>query len=98
MYERTSACDRIACMQQCETSKTTETNASSVRLGVPVWVQCPGFRCLAYQDAAGGWRTFFRGETLSQAVPITETTATEFQSALKAARPIRRETNSLPAK
>ena len=41
--------------------------------GKPVWVQCPGYRCLAYQDLQGKWRTFFRGEILSNAISMAET-------------------------
>ena len=39
-------------------------------VGEPVWVQCPGFRCLAYLDAEGKWRTLFRGKELLGQVTI----------------------------
>jgi hypothetical protein len=38
----------------------------------PVWVQCPGFRCLAYRDGQGTWRSFFNGDVLSNAVLIAD--------------------------
>jgi len=41
--------------------------------GEPVLVQCSEFRCLAYRDRRGNWRTFFRDEVLSGAVVIVDT-------------------------
>ena len=34
-------------------------------IGEPVWVQCDGFRCLAYLDTKGAWRTFYDDSKLS---------------------------------
>jgi hypothetical protein len=74
MFERTHFLSRITSMDMAEGTTKTETNGESegADWGTPVWVQCTGFRCLAYQDADGKWRTLFRGEVLSDAVSIAE--------------------------
>jgi len=41
----------------------------------PVWVQCPGFRCLAYLDEDGKWRTVFNNEILTRVLVICDITA-----------------------
>ena len=38
--------------------------------GVPVWVQCPGFRTMAFRDAKGAWRTVARGQELKVSVEV----------------------------
>ena len=35
-----------------------------------VWVQCKGFRCLAYSDAAGKWINFYTGKKLTDFVKV----------------------------
>jgi hypothetical protein len=30
-----------------------------------VWVQCKGYRCLAYRDATGKWINFYTGKELT---------------------------------
>lgn len=40
------------------------------RVEAPVWVQCEGFRCLAYRDRRGDWRTFARDEKLPRVVRV----------------------------
>jgi hypothetical protein len=35
-----------------------------------VWVQCRGFRCLAYSDAAGQWINFYTGKKLTDFVKM----------------------------
>jgi len=37
-----------------------------------VLVQCEGFRCLAYQDPRGTWRSFFNGEALPLPLEVVE--------------------------
>ena len=32
--------------------------------GVPVQVQCAGFKCLAFRDKQGNWKDFFTRESL----------------------------------
>jgi len=32
------------------------------------WVQCHGYRCLAYHDAKGRWINFYNGKVLTQSV------------------------------
>jgi len=34
------------------------------------WVQCKGYRCLAYSDAAGRWVNFYTGEVLNEAIRV----------------------------
>jgi hypothetical protein len=36
----------------------------------PVWVQCKGYRCLAYLDATGKWINFYNGEKLTDFVKV----------------------------
>ena len=36
-----------------------KVHKKKLRDGEPVWVQCEGFRCLAFQDKQGQWRAFF---------------------------------------
>jgi hypothetical protein len=38
--------------------------------GERVVVQCPGFRCLAYRDASGGWREAYDKEQLPEVLEI----------------------------
>jgi GH24 family phage-related lysozyme (muramidase) len=38
--------------------------------GAQVWVQCEGFRTLAYRDAKGKWRTVSKGEELKGVVTV----------------------------
>ena len=35
-----------------------------------VWVQCKGYRCLAYSDATGKWINFYTGKKLKDFVKI----------------------------
>jgi len=35
-----------------------------------VWVQCKGYRCLAYLDASGKWINFYTGRKLTGFVKI----------------------------
>ena len=37
-------------------------------LAVPVYVQCEGFRCLAYRDKSGNWINYYSGEPLQGTV------------------------------
>jgi hypothetical protein len=39
-------------------------------VGEPIWVQCRGFRTLAYRDAKGMWRTVARGEELEGPIKV----------------------------
>ena len=39
-------------------------------VGQQVWVQCEGFRTLAYRDAHGKWKTVAKGEELSGLVKV----------------------------
>ena len=65
---------RIAGMKVMDGRREKEINGEVVGqdLGKPVWVQCPGFRCLAYRDGQGNWRTFFQGDVLADAVSVNE--------------------------
>jgi hypothetical protein len=35
-----------------------------------VWVQCKGYRCMAYLDASGKWINFYTGEKLTDFVKV----------------------------
>ena len=35
-----------------------------------VWVQCKGYRCLAYSDATGEWINFYTGKKLTNFVKV----------------------------
>ena len=35
-----------------------------------VWVQCKGYRCLAYSNATGKWINFYTGKKLTDFVKI----------------------------
>jgi hypothetical protein len=35
-----------------------------------VWVQCKGYRCLAYPDTTGKWINFYTGKKLADFVKI----------------------------
>ena len=37
-----------------------------------VWVQCEGFRCLAYLDGDGKWRNWINGEKLPNVIKILD--------------------------
>lgn len=41
-----------------------------VPVGVPVWVQCDGYRCLASLDQKGQWRTYSDGSKLPGIVKV----------------------------
>ena len=41
-------------------------------LGKTAWVQCAGFRTLAYLDEAGVWRTLSNGRRLEEPVKLIE--------------------------
>ena len=38
--------------------------------GQMVWVQCKGYRCLAFRDAQGKWVNFYSGEKLSDFIRV----------------------------
>ncbi len=38
----------------------------------PVWVQCNGFRCLAYLNQQGEWRAYSSGAKLTDAVKVLD--------------------------
>jgi len=38
--------------------------------GQMVWVQCKGYRCLAFRDAQGKWVNFYTGEKLTNFVRV----------------------------
>jgi hypothetical protein len=41
-----------------------------VAVGEPVWVQCEGFRCLAYLDDRGDWRALFDNTKLTDVIRV----------------------------
>lgn len=41
-------------------------------VGEPVWVQCEGFRCLAYLNERGEWRAFSNNAKLTDVVKVLD--------------------------
>jgi hypothetical protein len=39
-------------------------------VGEPVWVQCGGYRTMAYRDDKGRWKTVAKGEELKGSVQV----------------------------
>jgi hypothetical protein len=37
-----------------------------------VWVQCKGYRCLAYTDTKGKWINFYTGKKLTDFIEVIE--------------------------
>ena len=44
------------------------------RLGLPVQVQCEGFKCMAYLDKQGRWIDFFSHEPLPKVLGVVPPT------------------------
>ena len=44
----------------------------NVSSGGPVWVQCVGFRCLAYMNQSGEWRAYSSGAKLPEVVKVLD--------------------------
>ena len=51
-------------------STSSEEKGSLPPPGEQVWVQCEGFRTLAYRDANGKWKTVAKGEELKGVVKV----------------------------
>jgi hypothetical protein len=53
-------------------SKTdTENTGKPLRAGLDlVWVQCEGYRCMAYHDAKGKWVSFSTRKVLTDVVGV----------------------------
>jgi hypothetical protein len=41
-------------------------------IGIPVLVQCDGFRCMAFRDKDGKWRDYFYKDQLPEIIEWTE--------------------------
>jgi len=39
---------------------------------VLVWVQCKGYRCMAYADATGEWINFYTGKKIADFIEVIE--------------------------
>jgi hypothetical protein len=50
--------------------KSVQSQAGPVN--EPVWVQCNGFRCLAYLNQKGEWRAYSSGAKLSNVVKVLD--------------------------
>jgi hypothetical protein len=49
----------------------TENDAKPMRAGLDlVWVQCDGYRCMAYLDAKGKWLSFPARKVLNDVVRV----------------------------
>jgi hypothetical protein len=58
-----------------EVGFTTRAKTGPIKIRIPiyeelVWVQCKGYRCMAYPDAAGKWINFYTGEKLTGLVKV----------------------------
>jgi hypothetical protein len=51
-------------------TKNDQTSGQVQTLVDLAWVQCKGYRCLAYLDATGKWINFYTGEKLTDFVKI----------------------------
>lgn len=47
-----------------------ETEASLPPVGLNVWVQCEGFRCLAYRTKDGKWLTSFGNKEVKDVIRV----------------------------
>jgi hypothetical protein len=54
-------------------NKKLEGANKSPRPGEPVWVQCDGYRCLAFQDKKGKWWSFYDRSNLPGVIKILST-------------------------
>lgn len=52
-----------------------ESGTAAARPGLQAFVQCEGFRCLAYCDAKGQWRDCERHELLPKVLAVLEVVA-----------------------
>jgi hypothetical protein len=50
--------------------KNDQTTGSVPNSKDLVWVQCRGYRCLAYPNAAGKWINFYTGKRVTDFVKI----------------------------
>jgi len=49
----------------------SESAPTPIKIGIHlVWVQCRGYRCLAYVDATGKWINFYTGKKLADFVEV----------------------------
>jgi len=52
-------------------SQVAENSRKSSVTGIDlVWVQCKGYRCMAYSDATGRWINFYTGKVLADVVEL----------------------------
>ncbi len=54
---------------------TERVQKQGVAVGEPVWVQCEGFRCLAYLNHRGEWRVFSNNAKLPDTVKVLNSPA-----------------------
>jgi len=53
-----------------ERSGGAKVRKKKLRDGEPVWVQCEGFRCLAFLDKQGQWRAFYDRSALPRVLKV----------------------------
>jgi hypothetical protein len=51
-------------------TKTDQTNGLVQTGLVLVWVQCKGYRCMAYSDATGEWINFYTGQKITDFIEV----------------------------
>jgi len=53
-----------------ESAKAEEKYGPLPRFGLPVQVQCEGFKCMAYRDKAGKWIDLFTHENVPRVLGV----------------------------
>jgi len=51
-------------------TKNGQTNGQVQTLVDLVWVQCKGYRCMAYSDATGKWINLYTGKKVTDFVKV----------------------------
>ena len=61
----------IAMNTDVNLQKNLDRPANLVQTGlILAWVQCKGYRCMAYADATGQWINFYTGKRITDFVKV----------------------------
>jgi hypothetical protein len=61
----------VYCIVKDEVQKLTKNNYGPLPvLGLPVQVQCDGFKCMAFRDREGRWVDFFSREFVPRVLGV----------------------------
>jgi hypothetical protein len=50
--------------------QSSQKKEVKVEVGEPIWVQCEGYRCLAYLNQRGEWRAYFDNSKLPDTIKV----------------------------